>query len=256
MKKVVDPNFHPIHLEAKDESKFMEGPRSRTYEFFFVIRILREFIRGFRMLHFVGPCITVFGSARFKEGHPYYQQAYEIGKRIAQSGVTVMTGGGPGIMEAANRGAYENGGLSVGCKIELPFEQDANPYMHKSVTFRYFFVRKVLLVKYSIAFIVMPGGFGTMDEFWETLTLIQTNIISDFPVVVFGKEYFDPVATMLKTMVQEKTISPEDLNLVLFTDDVNEASEYIEQFILSNYHVHQTKPSPWLFEKFNPLRKK
>jgi uncharacterized protein (TIGR00730 family) len=256
MKKVVDTETRKIHLKAKDERNFMEGPRSRTYEFFFVLRILREFIRGFRMLHFVGPCITVFGSARFKVGHPYYQQAYDIGKRIAQSGVTVMTGGGPGIMEAANRGAYEHGGVSVGCKIYLPFEQDANPYMHKSVTFRYFFVRKVLLVKYSIAFIVMPGGFGTMDEFWETLTLIQTNIISDFPVVVFGKDYFAPVETMLKTMVQEKTISPEDLDLVLFTDNVDEASEHIQKFVLSNYHVNQTKPSPWLFEKFNLLRKK
>lgn len=245
-----------IQLEAKDERKFMEGPRSRTYEFFFIIRILRDFIRGFRVLHFVGPCITVFGSARFKEGHPYYQQAYEIGKRIGQSGVTVMTGGGPGIMEAANRGAYENGGISVGCKIDLPFEQDANPYMHKSVTLRYFFVRKVLLVKYSIAFIVMPGGFGTMDEFWETLTLIQTNIIHDFPVVVFGKEYFTPVEKMLNAMVTEKTISPEDLDLVLFTDDVLEASDYIQRFVLSNYHVHRVKPSRWLFEKFNQLRKK
>jgi len=256
MKLFVDKELHQIRLEAKDERKFMEGPRSRTYEFFFVIRVLREFIRGFRTLHFVGPCITVFGSARFKEGHPYYEKAYEIGKRIGQSGVTVMTGGGPGIMEAANRGAFENNGVSVGCKIELPFEQDANPYMHKWVTFRYFFIRKVLLVKYSIAFIVMPGGFGTMDEFWETLTLIQTNIIHDFPVVLFGKEYFAPVQSMLNTMVKEKTISPDDLKLVLFTDDVNEVMEHIQQFVHTNYHIHRAKPLPWLFEKINFLRKK
>jgi uncharacterized protein (TIGR00730 family) len=241
----------PIALKPKDESKFLEGPRSRSYEFFFSIRVWLEFIKGFRAMHFLGPCITVFGSARFKEDHPYYLQAYEIGKRIAKSGVTVMTGGGPGIMEAANRGAFENGGVSVGCAIELPFEEAANPYMHKWVKFRYFFVRKVLLVKYSFAFVVMPGGFGTMDEFWETLTLIQTNIIRDFPVVVVGKDYFAPLQDMLNKMVQEKTISPKDLELVLITDDVDEVEAYIQKFVQENYEVKRVLPTPWLFEKLN-----
>ena len=256
MKSIKENSLNEAKLKPKQESKFLEGPRSRTYEFFFLLKVVVEFIRGFRALHFLGPCITVFGSARFKEDHPYYQKAYEIGKRIAQSGVTVMTGGGPGIMEAANKGAFENGGVSVGCKIELPFEQKANPYMHKWVNFKYFFVRKVLLVKYSMAFIVMPGGFGTMDEFWETLTLIQTNIINDFPVVVFGKEYFAPVQEILNKMVEEKTISPEDLKLLLITDDVDEVAEHIRKFVLENYHVQPAEPSAILFEKGSTIKRK
>src|SRR3989337_376827 len=168
---------------------FLDGPKSRSYELGFAFKVFKQFIRGFRMLHFVGPCITVFGSARFKEDHPYYQQAVEFGKRIAQMGFTTMTGGGPGIMEAANKGAFESGGQSVGCNIQLPFEQQANSYLHKSVTFEHFFVRKVLLIKYSYAFIIMPGGFGTMDEFFETLTLVQTKTLIQFPIVLFGKEY-------------------------------------------------------------------
>lgn len=255
MKYFIDKSLRPIQLKPKAESRFLEGPRSRTYEFFFSFRVLLELIKGFRALHFIGPCITVFGSARFKEGDPYYQHAYEIGKRIGQSGITVMTGGGPGIMEAANRGAYENGGISVGCNIELPFEQEANPYMHKWVTIKYFFVRKVLLVKYSIAFIVLPGGFGTMDEFWETLTLIQTKIIHDFPVVLFGKAYFEPLQQMLNKMVEEKTISPEDLRLVLITDSVQEVEEHIQKFVLQHYHVQRAKPSPLLLETFKRKKK-
>lgn len=255
MKYFIDESLQPIQLKPKAESKFLEGPRSRSYEFFFSFRVLLEFIKGFRVLHFVGPCITVFGSARFKEGHPNYQHAYEIGKRIGKSGITLMTGGGPGIMEAANRGAFENGGISVGCNIELPFEQSANPYMHKWVTIKYFFVRKVLLVKYSIAFIVMPGGFGTMDEFWETLTLIQTKIISDFPVVLFGKDYFEPLQQMLNKMVDEKTISPEELKLVLFTDDVDEVEQHIQKFVLQNYHVQRARPSALLLENIKRKKK-
>src|SRR5690606_206496 len=258
MKYFVDESLQPIQLKPKAESKFLEGPRSRSYEFFFAFRVLLEFIKGFRVLHFIGPCITVFGSARFKEGHPYYQHAYEIGKRIGQSGITLMTGGGPGIMEAANRGAFENGGISVGCNIELPFEQSANPYMHRWVTIKYFFVRKVLLVKYSFAFVVMPGGMGTMDEFFETLTLIQTGIIKDFPVVLIGKKYFEPLWSMLQKMLDAGTISPHDLNLVLLTDDIDEATSHIESYVLKNFNVTRSRPSRWLREKIrkansNPL---
>jgi uncharacterized protein (TIGR00730 family) len=256
MKLFIEKELRQVELKPKDESRFLEGPHSRSYEFFFSLRVLLEFIKGFRALHFVGPCITVFGSARFKEDHPYYKQAYEIGKRIGKSGITVMTGGGPGIMEAANRGAFENGGTSVGCNIELPFEQSANPYMHKWVTIKYFFVRKVLLVKYSIAFVVMPGGFGTMDEFWETLTLIQTSIISDFPVVIIGKEYFAPLQTMLNKMVEEKTVSPDDLRLVLITDDVDEVQDYISRFVQENYHIKRVKPQPFFFEHLNLSKRK
>src|SRR5487761_2162353 len=156
------------------ESVYLDGPKSRSYELKFAIKVFLQFIRGFRALHFVGPCITVFGSARFREDDAYYVAARDFGKRIAALGFTTLTGGGPGIMEAANRGAFESGGRSVGCNIVLPHEQKINPYVSKSVTFEHFFTRKVVMVKYSYAFIIMPGGFGTMDEFFETLTLIQT----------------------------------------------------------------------------------
>lgn len=252
--KPIRPDYKPLSLTPKDEEKFLEGPRSRSFEFFFVLRVIREFIRGFRALHFVGPCITVFGSARFKEDHEYYKKAYQVGKRLAEAGVTVLTGGGPGVMEAANRGAFENGGISVGCNIELPFEQNVNPYMHRWVTIKYFFVRKVLLVKYSFAFVVMPGGMGTMDEFFEILTLIQTGIIKDFPVVLMGKEYFKPLMDLLQTMLDRGTISPHDLNLLLITDDIEEATKYVEDYVIKNFHVSRSKPSRMLREKI--LRKR
>ena len=169
---------------AADDRVFLEGPQTRTGELMFALRVLWEFIRGFRTLHFVGPCVTVFGSARFEPGHPYYEMGRQVGSGVVGLGLTVMTGGGPGIMEAANRGAAEAGGRSVGCEIRLPTEQGANPYMNRSVTFRYFFVRKVLMLKYSYAFVILPGGFGTMDECFETLTLIQTGKILNFPVIV------------------------------------------------------------------------
>lgn len=248
--KPIREDYKPLSLKAKkDEEIFLEGPRSRAFEFFFVIRVLWEFIKGFRALHFVGPCITVFGSARFKEDHDYYKMAYAVGKKLAEAGVTVMTGGGPGIMEAANRGAFENGGISVGCNIELPFEQEANPYMHRWVTIKYFFVRKVLLVKYSFAFVVMPGGMGTMDEFFETLTLIQTGIIKDFPVVLIGKKYFEPLNVMLTKMLESGTISEKDLKLVLVTDDIDEANQYVQEYVIRNFHVSRRRPSRLLREK-------
>lgn len=247
--KPIRKDYKPLSLRPKDEEQFLEGPRSRAFEFFFVLRVLWEFIKGFRALHFVGPCITVFGSARFNEDHEYYKMAYHVGKKLAEAGVTVMTGGGPGIMEAANRGSFENGGISVGCNIELPFEQEANPYMHRWVNIKYFFVRKVLLVKYSFAFVVMPGGMGTMDEFFETLTLIQTGIIKDFPVVLMGTKYFEPLNIMLKNMLEKGTISEKDLKLVLFTDDIEEVDRHIQEYVTKNYHVSRARPSRLLREK-------
>lgn len=231
------------------EHIFLDGPKSRGYELGFAFRVFRQFMKGFRCLHFMGPCITVFGSARFKEDHPYYQQAREFGKRIAALGFTTMTGGGPGIMEAANRGAYESGGVSVGCNIQLPFEQKENPYLHKSVTFEHFFVRKVLLIKYSYAFIIMPGGFGTMDEFFETLTLVQTKTITQFPIVLFGKEYYRELLETIEDMAEKGTISKEDMNLVLVTDDMDEAMTHIRTYITTNYKVKPRKRQWWLFEK-------
>lgn len=207
---------------------FLRGPRSRFGELVRAVRILFEFLYGFRRLHFVGPCVTVFGSARFEEGHPYYELARDVGRRLVGEGFTVMTGGGPGIMEAANRGAMEGDGFSVGCNIDLPFEQDPNPYLHLFLEFRYFFVRKVMLVKYSQGFIALPGGFGTMDEIFETATLIQTGKISGFPCVLMGSAYWQPLLDFIAgSMREEGTISESDVDIVFVTDSPAEAASYI-----------------------------
>jgi uncharacterized protein (TIGR00730 family) len=242
-----NPKIDPI-IPPK-EHVYLDGPKSRGYELAFAWKVLKELIKGFRCLHFVGPCITVFGSARFKEDHEQYQHAREFGKRIAEIGLTTMTGGGPGIMEAANRGAFENGGRSVGCNIRLPFEQVGNKYVQTSVTFEHFFVRKTLLIKYSYAFIIMPGGFGTMDEFFETLTLVQTKTITNFPLVMFGKEYYKDIWESMQVMAEKGTISKEDMDLVLFTDDINEAMEHITKYIRTNYKIKPRKRIWWLLEK-------
>lgn len=217
-----------MNQKKEEEIVFLEGPQSRWREFRFALSVLSEFIKGFRKLHFVGPCITVFGSARFNEHHEYYKLAREMGAKLARLGFTIMTGGGPGIMEAANRGAKDAGGRSLGCNIELPFEQKPNPYLDKWVSIKYFFVRKVLLTKYSYAFVVMPGGYGTLDEFFEALTLIQTKKIVRFPVVLMGKEFHLHLENHLQQMSREGTISPNDLNLYCFTDSVEEAVRHIE----------------------------
>lgn len=231
------------------EPVYLEGPKHRMYELGFAFRVFREFINAFRTLHFVGPCITVFGSARFDEHHPHYLEAVEMGKRIAQLGFTTLTGGGPGVMEAANKGAFEAGGVSVGCNIKLPFEQKPNPYVHKTITFDHFFTRKVVLVKYSYAFIIMPGGFGTMDEFFETLTLVQTKSITRFPIVLFGVKYFQPLMDYMHLMANKGTISKEDLALVLMTDDFDNAILHIQKYVKENYTVKPRRRLWWLLEK-------
>ena len=230
-------------------SVYLDGPKPRVNEFLFGWNVFTQFIKGFRTLHFIGPCITVFGSARFKEDHPYYQAAREFGKRIANLGFTTMTGGGPGIMEAANRGAFENEGASVGCNIKLPFEQHPNAYMHKWLTFDYFFIRKVMMVKYSYAFIILPGGFGTMDELFETITLAQTKVITNFPIVLFGKAYFQSLMNTIDLMIEKGTISEDDKKLILLTDDIEEAMAYIESFIRLNFTIKPRKRLWWLLEK-------
>ena len=191
---------------TKLEIKFLSGPQSRWKELTFTISVLFEFIKGFRALHFIGPCVTIFGSARFVDGHPYYEKTEELAGKIAQLGFTILTGGGPGIMEAANKGAQEVGGRSVGCNIKLPHEQKPNPYLDKWVNIKYFFVRKVLLVKYSFAFVVMPGGFGTLDEFFEALTLIQTKMIDEFPIVIFDKEFHQKLNEHIELMRKSGTV--------------------------------------------------
>ena len=233
-------------LNAAGDFVLLEGPRARWREFGTLMRVGRDFIRGFRALHFVGPCVTIFGSARFTDDHPTYQMAHEVGAAVARLGFTVMTGGGPGVMEAANRGAREAGGVSVGCNIELPFEQIPNPYLDRWVTCRYFFVRKVLLFKYSYAFVVLPGGLGTLDELSEALTLIQTKKIRQFPVVLMNKDYWEPFVEMLRTMVQAHTISAGDLDLMLVTDSIDEAIAHIERHAIHRFGLTtQARPSPW-----------
>jgi uncharacterized protein (TIGR00730 family) len=226
--------------EAKREERiFLEGPQPRKWEFWTLLRITREFLRGFRVLHFVGPCVTVFGSARFREDHPYYNLAREVGEHLSRIGFTVMTGGGPGIMEAANRGARDAGGPSIGCNIILPQEQKPNPYLDRWIEFRYFFVRKVMLVKYSYAFVVLPGGFGTMDELFEALTLIQTKKILSFPVVLMGNEYYGPLVAFLKSMIEARTIDPADLQLLLVTDSVEEALAHIQKYAVKQFGLKE-----------------
>ena len=222
------PDVWSKHLGSELDARFLRGPASRWSELRRVVGIGFEFIRALRALHFIGPCVTVFGSARFGEDHPHYRTARTLGRLISQAGFTVMTGGGPGIMEAANRGARDAGGPSIGCNIILPVEQKENPYLDRFVTFRHFFVRKVMMTKYSYAFVAMPGGFGTLDEVFETLTLIQTGIIRQFPVILIGREYWAPVMNFINhTLIPMQTIAPKDLELVHITDDPQEAVDWI-----------------------------
>ncbi len=236
------------------ERRFLEGPRSRRRELLFSFKVFFEFLKGFRALHFVGPCVTVFGSARFNEDHFYYQEAVKMGAEISKIGFTVITGGGPGIMEAANKGAFEAGGRSVGCNIVLPHEQHENPYVQKSVEFRYFFVRKTLLLKYSYAFVIMPGGWGTMDELFEALTLIQTGKMQEFPVIIFGKEYWKNLIELIDDMVNKQTVSPEDLRHLLITDSVEESIEHIKKYSIKKFGLKRRKrvnAIAWLGEIIN-----
>src|SRR6266853_2082274 len=191
-----------------------------------VLRILSEFVEGFDALNDVGPAVTVFGSARSKPDDPYYKQGILLGAALARRGFAVITGGGPGIMEAVNRGCHEAGGLSVGCNIELPQEQALNPYVDLGVEFRYFFVRKNMFVKYARGFVIFPGGLGTLDELFESLTLAQTGKIEHFPIVLFGSEYWNGLLEWMREVVLgRKAISPEDMDLMTLTDDPEEAAE-------------------------------
>lgn len=228
-----------------EQEWFLEAPRSRRSEFARIFRIAAEFIRGFRALHFVGPCVTVFGSARFPTDHPYYQLGRDVGGRVAGLGLTTMTGGGPGLMEAANRGAREAGGRSIGCNIHLPKEQQPNRYLDRFVTFRYFFIRKVMLIKYSYALVVLPGGFGTMDELFEVLTLVQTKKISTFPVVLMGRDYWQPLVSFLETtMVARGTVDAQDMATFTLTDSVDEMVGLIDRAVVANAAAWSRRPRP------------
>lgn len=188
-----------------------------------IFRIMSEFIEGFDELSDIGPAVSIFGSARFKEEDKYYKKAIEVAELLAQNGYAVITGGGPGIMEAANSGAAKYNVKSVGLNIELPMEQKPNIHQNKSLRFRYFFARKVMFVKYSMGYVCMPGGFGTLDEFFEALTLMQTNKIHPLPLIMFGSEYWDGLLTWMKdTMLKNKTVSEEDFSFIKVTDDPRE----------------------------------
>ncbi|SRX72883.1 LOG family protein [Aequorivita antarctica] len=237
------------HLQ-KSESPFLQGPLSRFKELGFAVRVMYQFIRGFRKMHFIGPCVTIFGSARFTPDSKHYQNAEKIGAALSKLGFTIMTGGGPGIMEAANKGAYEAGGYSVGVNIVLPFEQKPNKYLHKWINIPYFFVRKFLMMKYSFAYVVMPGGMGTLDELFEAITLIQTKLIQNFPIVIFDSEYHKELCHHIQTMAENESISREDMKLLFVTDSAEEVVEHIKVHAIERFGLvkKQYKPKWWYGE--------
>lgn len=205
----------------------------KTNDSWAIFKIMGEFVNGFEKMSVIGPCVSIFGSARVRPGHQYYDLAVRISQKIAEAGYGVITGGGPGIMEAGNKGANLAGGTSVGLNIDLPFEQHDNPYIDddKSLDFDYFFVRKVMFVKYSQGFVVMPGGFGTLDEFFEALTLIQTHKIHTFPIILVGSEFWKGLLDWIKnTLVEEGNISPKDQDLIKLADTEDEVVEIIDAF--------------------------
>jgi len=233
-KKIRPPHIPPHYAKnggrypLSPDAKFIAGPFPRLKEVFQVIRIGLEFIKGFRVFHFVGPAITVFGSSRLNPNSKFYEIGRQVGQEIAKLGFTVFTGGGPGVMEAANRGAIEVGGRSVGANIVLPHEQTTNDYLHESVTFKYFFVRKAMLIKYSYAFVILPGGYGTMDEAFEALTLISTGKLKEFPVIFIGKEYYQGLFNWIRdVLLKNGSIDEDDLDRVHLTDDLEELKSII-----------------------------
>lgn len=231
----------PRYKLSKSESLFVRGPLSRYRNLVFLFKVIYNFISAFRKMRFIGTCVTIFGSARFGPETKHYQDAVQIGATLAKLGFTVMTGGGPGIMEAANKGAYEAGGYSVGCNIVLPIEQKPNPYLHKWIYIPYFFVRKVILIKYSYAFVVMPGGIGTLDELFEALTLIQNKIINNFPIVIFDKKYHKELIHHIQMMAKNESISPEDMKLLFITDSVEELIDHIEKHAIKKFGLKRQK---------------
>ena len=236
-----------------DEHAFLEGPRDRPSELLWVLHTAGQFLRCFRQLHFVGPCVTVFGSARYTEEHPAYALTRRMGSALAQVGFTVMTGGGPGLMEAANRGAKEAGGVSVGCNIVLPVEQKPNAYLDRWVETRSFFVRKVVLAKYSYGFVAAPGGLGTLDELFEVAVLVQTGKMRDFPLVLLGIEYWRPLMDYLRDrLVPARTIDAADVGRFRLTDSPEEAAEYMRAVALERFGLTAGKRMRrrwWLFER-------
>ncbi|MCB0352338.1 MAG: TIGR00730 family Rossman fold protein [Bdellovibrionales bacterium] len=252
MKELDRPDWGKTSASPKDE-RFLSGPRSRFEELRRVFGIASEFFRGFRTFHFLGPCVTIFGSARFQPDNRYYEAARLTAQKLATHGLTIMTGGGPGIMEAANRGAKEANGTSVGCNIRLPKEQHPNRYLDYWMEFEHFFVRKVMLLKYSHAFVAFPGGFGTLDEIFETATLIQTGKITGFPLILFGIDYWKPLVSFIEhTLEQTQTVSPSDRKILQLTDSIEEVERIIDEWTSEATRLRAKRPLRrrwWLFER-------
>jgi len=226
-----------------NDQQYLSAGRTLTDEIRDSHKVLSDLWEGISLFSTIKNCVTVYGSARFKEDHKYYQLAQNMGKELARNGFAVMTGGGPGVMEAANRGAKEGGGVSLGCNIRLPFEQDLNPYVDIKAEFEFFFTRKVILRKNSVAFVLMPGGFGTMDEIFEVLTLLQTGKLPPRPVVCMGKDYWQHMQRFLReTMLEAGTISLRDMDLAFLTDDPAEGVDYIRKYISRPGPVQQEIP--------------
>ncbi|MEN6429890.1 MAG: TIGR00730 family Rossman fold protein [Coriobacteriales bacterium] len=226
------------------ETEFLAGSHGHEQNTLSAVRIFLELLRGFEFLNLDSPMVTVFGSARFREGDPYYELARSMGRTLAEAGYAVMTGGGPGIMEAANRGCKEAGGLSLGANIHLPHEQKPNPWVDRVMTFEHFFVRKVMMIKYSRAFVILPGGFGTLDELFEALTLIQTGKMEEFPVIVMGSSYWQPLLDFFRErLVAEGNIADHDTDYLYVTDSVDDAIVYIKSHPHGNHDSPQTASS-------------
>ncbi len=227
-KRVKRKDFAWVYKASKEERSFFWGHRKLPKEFWRAFRVFIEAFKGFFLFHYITNCVTIFGSARLGQDHEYYKAARKIGQLLAEHHFTVMTGGGPGLMEAANRGAKEKGGRTIGCNIEIKQEQHPNPYLDRWITFRYFFIRKVMLTKFSRAFVVMPGGLGTLDEFFELLTLIQTHKISNMPMILFGSAYWNPLMDYMEnTLAKLGTIDIDDIRQIALTDSPEEVIEFI-----------------------------
>ncbi|MBY0385537.1 TIGR00730 family Rossman fold protein [bacterium] len=228
----------------KNEEQFLKAQKPLFFDLCRLFQISLEFLRGFIAFRSLGPCVTVFGSARFGSDHKYYNLTEGTATRLAKKGFTILTGGGPGLMEAANKGAKIAGGYSVGCNITLPKEQQPNEFLDQWVEFKYFFVRKVMLAKYSYAFIVMPGGYGTLDEMFEILTLIQTGKLKNFPVILMGSDYWQPLLDfILGNLIKNMTINPNDFKLLTVTDSQEEAVQIIQRAATQTFGLEYTKQS-------------
>jgi uncharacterized protein (TIGR00730 family) len=245
------PLISPQEVFPREQEQVDEHAFERALHFDFtitdpwrVLRIMSEFVNGFDALAHIPPCVTIFGSARTLPDDPAYAGAIETARLLAKAGFGIITGGGPGIMEAANKGAQEGGNLSIGCNIELPFEQAPNQYLDISLDFRYFFVRKTMFVKYSNAFIIFPGGFGTMDELFEALTLIQTKKVSNFPVILYGSKYWEGLLKWIReTMLDEEKVSVDDVALLRISDDPQEICDIVCDAYRENHHLEKQNPN-------------